>query len=58
MGALQQYLKHRIQAVTGVTSGVLVWALLALVCAPLAGGFSFYPPTSRWPSGMDPCRPR
>jgi len=39
MGALQQYLKHRIQAVTGVTSGVLVWALLALVCAPLAVGF-------------------
>jgi hypothetical protein len=36
MGALQRYLKQRIQATTGLTSGVLLWAVIALVFAPLA----------------------
>jgi hypothetical protein len=36
MGALQRYLKQRIQAATGLTSGVLLWAVIALVFAPLA----------------------
>jgi hypothetical protein len=36
MGALRHYLALRIKARTGFTSGILVWAAIALVCVALA----------------------
>jgi hypothetical protein len=39
MGALQHYLKLRFLAKTGFAPGMLVWALVALVCIPFALAF-------------------